>query len=159
MTSSLIAVRPAKADDIPLLSAMASRMTDFHHRLDPFNLPGIRTLEAHKEYFARIIGEDDAYCYVLLSGTHIAGYATARIREMNPYFVVPRIGHIENIYVDPRYRRMGLSRFALEKLFADFKARGVTYADLSVDVRNASGVEAWKDAGFEKWRYIMRRKL
>ena len=97
--------------------------------------------------------------YILLYGNHVVGFATAHIKKMNPVFSISKMGHIGTVYVEKKYRKAGLGKLAINESMGWFRKNHIQEVDLLVDVRNFSGVIAWKKTGFKDWRLVLRKRV
>ncbi len=81
------------------------------------------------------------------------------IEKPRPFLKLEKIGRISNACVDFDYRRKGVGKALLNKLFEWFRSNGVEYITLSVDVRNRDGYSFWRKMGFDDWMVRMIRRV
>jgi ribosomal protein S18 acetylase RimI-like enzyme len=70
-----------------------------------------------------------------------------------------KVGRIAEIYVDPKHRRAGAGRAAMEKIIAQMAADEVVYVTLATSIRNDSARRFWEALGFHEDRIEMKRTL
>jgi ribosomal protein S18 acetylase RimI-like enzyme len=70
-----------------------------------------------------------------------------------------RSGCINSAYVDPQWRRRGLTARMTERFQRWAVEHGATELSLGLDAANEVGIEAWRSLGFEAVSYRMARDL
>ena len=68
-------------------------------------------------------------------------------------------GYINSVYVEPPWRRQGVTARMVEHFERWATEHGATELMLGVDAANEEGVAAWEHLGFEPESYRMRRPL
>ena len=63
----------------------------------------------------------------------------------------PDIGHVEDVYVRPSYRRQGVATALVHHLAAAFRERGVEHIALDVDVGNDAARTLYERLGFRAY--------
>ena len=58
-------------------------------------------------------------------------------------------GHITQLCVRPRYRRLGLARLLLSTAAAGFLRQGVSEISLTVTEANANAIDLYRSEGYE----------
>jgi ribosomal protein S18 acetylase RimI-like enzyme len=72
-------------------------------------------------------------------------FGRAAVRED---LVASHIGRIDDVWVEPSFRRQGICRGLLKQLLVFFEQKGVQILDLYYTVSNAEAEYAWHDLGF-----------
>jgi len=90
---------------------------------------------------------------------NIVGYLMCSINDQHPSAEIRKIGHIGAVYVIPAYRRRGIASALMKEALKWLKEHKVEYADLNVDVQNATAVAAWKAMGFKPHQCNLTKKL
>jgi ribosomal-protein-alanine N-acetyltransferase len=79
-------------------------------------------------------------CIVAEVDGHIAGYAISRI--------LPGIGDLASLAINPAYRRRGVGRALLIAIEHDIREYGVFEINLEVRETNLAGLAFWQNMGF-----------
>lgn len=91
------------------------------------------------------------------SGQRAVGVLDGAIRD-NP-ITGTRSGFVNNAYVQPELRALGIGRTLLDHFEVWAREQGAADLRLSVDSENVVAVEAWRSLGFETVAYTMAREL
>jgi GNAT superfamily N-acetyltransferase len=157
-----IEVRPACADDLPLLVLW---MGDFFEHLrtatgDPYFAGAAAAPEAERHaLFARALAAGELLLVASLGGTP-CGYLLAR---PEPPFVrespIAAIGHVHHCFVAASARRRGVARRLIETAEAWFADRGIGYVELGYLVANGDAAATWPGLGYRPIRLVARKEL
>ncbi len=69
------------------------------------------------------------------------------------------MGSIEVLAVDEPYRRRGIAKLLLNRLFVAFRERGIDTVTLSVPAGESGAKELYDKLGFETRGYFMKKTL
>ena len=94
----------------------------------------------------------------------IVGFVYGRESKNAPDEVLRRwkatkVGSVEVLAVDEQYRRKGIARLLLNRLFVVFKARGIDTVTLSVPADESGAKELYDKLGFETRGYFLKKTL
>ena len=70
-----------------------------------------------------------------------------------------KVGSVEVLAVDEQYRRRGIARSLLNRLFVVFRERGIGTVTLSVPADESGAKELYDKLGFETRGYFMKKTL
>ena len=70
-----------------------------------------------------------------------------------------KVGSVEVLAVDEQYRRRGIARLLLNRLFVVFRERGIDTVTLSVPADEGGAKEFYDKLGFETRGYFMKKTL
>ena len=160
MTKKSIAIRRAKPSDLEYLVKFQQETADYHHSFDKIYNSSKRISKLSiAKHLLSILSKRTDRVYMLLQDGNIVGFATAHIKKMNPVFSLSKMGHIGTVYIEKKYRKSGLGTLAINESMSWFRKNRVKEVDLSVDVKNFSGVTAWKKMSFKDWRLVIRKRV
>ncbi len=94
----------------------------------------------------------------------IVGFVYGRESKNVPDEVLRRwratkVGSVEVLAVDEQYRRRGIARSLLNRLFVVFRERGIDTVTLSVPADESGAKELYDKLGFETRGYFMKKTL
>lgn len=142
----------AGGEDVPVLLRMMSRLAEQPPAV-PFDDGEVgRALEeffAHPEY---------GRTWLIKKERAVAGYVILTLGYSFEYR--GRDGFVDELYVEPGFRRRGLGRRAME--FVETRAReiGVNALHLEVDPKNEAALELYRSAAYKNHkRYLMTKWL
>lgn len=145
-------IREASPRDLPVLLRMMRSLAEQPPAL-PFDDGEVRA--AFEKFFA---DTELGQAWVLWLGEKPVGYA---ILTMGYSFEFRgRDAFIDELYIEPEFRRMGLGRRTLEFLEEKARALGVNALHLEVDRGNDAALELYRRAGYaDPGRYLMTKWL
>ena len=102
-----------------------------------------------KTEFENILKNESYNVFVVEHKTIICGYAITKVVsfENKPLIVNHKRLFIDDICVDPKYRKMGIGKFILENLETICRSSGYSYLDLNVWNFNTTAIEFYKKNG------------
>lgn len=158
MNKNIISIRRATIKDLDKLVRFEKQIADYHYAFDKIYKPG-RKILGIKNYYRSLLKKREHKILILLNNGYAVGFASAQVKKMRPVFSVGKMGHINTVFVESKYRKIGLGKLAIDEFVLWFRSNNISIVDLSVDVKNTGGVLAWNKLGFKNWRLILRRKI
>jgi ribosomal protein S18 acetylase RimI-like enzyme len=144
-----IIIRKAKLKEVGEISKLHKKLAEYHHRLDNFYSSKINS----KRYIRKVIKQ---ILVAELEGK-IVGFIIFRIKKHPAYS--EKITHISDLYVDEKYRKLGIGKKLVEEIIKLSKSKKVKYITITVHCKNEIGLKFWKKLGFEEYSKNMRLKL
>jgi len=154
-------VRPATSADLPRLGRLGALLVEEHHDFDPLRFLSARdrTPADYASFLARQLGKPDAVVLVADDNGDVIGYAYATVEGYDYMSLRGPAGVLQDIVVDPEYRRRGVGRLLLEAALASLKSRGAPRVVLSTAKRNEAAHRLFASAGFRPTMIEMTREL
>ena len=143
--------RAAAGEDEPVLLRMMRNLAEQEPGAYDFDAPVVR--QALRRFLA---SPDLGQAWVFFDGEIPVGYIVLTFGYSFEYH--GRDSFIDELYIEPQYRRRGLGRRAL--LFVEERARelGVTAIHLEVDQGNDAAAELYRRTGYEDHARFLRTK-
>lgn len=151
-------IRKAAEKDRPMILRLMEQLIEEHRRLDAYYKPFAK-YRGLKDYIADAATDENKLLLVAENDGMIIGYFLGIIEEAPFYSVENYIGVVADAAVDKKYRRRGALAALFKEALEWFRKKGVNYIELSVDIRNAAAVAAWRRMGFAEYKYRMRRPV
>jgi ribosomal protein S18 acetylase RimI-like enzyme len=151
-------VRPMTKADLPAVAPMAGALVRLHHETDPrrfFLVPNIE--EGYAAFFARELGNGDAFLFVAEKDGAIAGYTYATLEGRDWNLLLDAHGAIHDVFVDPRARGAGVAKALLNTVIGALEDRGAVNIVLSTMVSNMAAQRVFAKAGFRPTMIEMTR--
>jgi ribosomal protein S18 acetylase RimI-like enzyme len=100
-------------------------------------------------FYRRLLRSHDAVAVVAeaLPGEEVVGMAIGRLQR-HPQFEPGRSGKIDDVWVDPRYRRRSVARRMMIQVARHFRQRGIRMLLLEYAIGNRGAEKAWPRLGF-----------
>jgi ribosomal protein S18 acetylase RimI-like enzyme len=151
-------VRPAVADDVPQVAALAAALVRMHHATDPDRFLIVDGVEAgYARFLSGEIRRDGAVVLVAARGEHVSGYAYGTLDGRDWQLLLDAHGTIQDICVAEGERRQGLGRSLLGEMIAALTKLGAPRIVLSTMVGNDAAQRLFREAGFRPTMLEMTR--
>ncbi len=152
-------IRAARPEDLADLSHLWRDLLAYHRDIGERDVRPSKALKEGREFIKEHIGVKGRLCLVAESRDAPVGFLVGTLRKRSPAFGGWRYGHIYDVYVDGRHRRLGTGRALVEEAFRWFRRHGVRRVQLQVRARNSAGVGFWRDLGFADLAITLERLL
>jgi len=152
-------IRKALPGDIDAIVCLNTQLADYHRRIDDYYKPGVQTAEGFKQFLQEIIEDENYLILVATAEDKTVAYFLGMITGAKPFLSPEKTGRISDAFVEENYRKSGIGKIMFEQMLQWFKEHQIEHLELSVDVRNEIGVNAWKKYGFEPFMLKMKMKL
>lgn len=151
--ASVVTFRPAASEDEPALLRMMRNLAEQDPGAYFFDEPLVR------ETLRKFLGDSNlGEAWIFFDGVTPAGYVVLTFGFSFEYH--GRDAFLDELYVEPSYRRQGLGRRATEFIAERARERGVTAIHLEVDEGNRAAEELYRRAGYaDHSRYLMTKWL
>jgi ribosomal protein S18 acetylase RimI-like enzyme len=140
MTASreILSVRRATASDVEVL---VSLMQDYYAEA---NFP--LDLESASSSFHALLANADSGCVWLAHpGTQPVGHAVLTVRHTMEHGGLS--GYVDDLFVQPPFRRAGVGRAMLAQLFAEARCRGCSSVQVEVGASNVPALALYSKHG------------
>jgi ribosomal protein S18 acetylase RimI-like enzyme len=153
-----MAIRPARAADVPAIVRLWREMWDFHVPYDPRFRATPLADEAMARWIEMNLESERAAVFVAEDPPEPpGGYCLALILESFPGLPAQFYGRISEIAV--HRRREGLGTQLLAAAHAWLRSRGVPYVEVDVAVRNPVARAFWRKQGYTDFLERLRLEL
>jgi len=137
----MVKVRPCSSNDLQSVFEIAEKYTSFDATPTFADIEGMYS--RNPDYF--FVAEDN-------SG-RVTGFITGYERKGLPENVLrtwnaKRVGYVELMAVDSRYRRKGIGRALMNTLLEHFQRNGIDIVNLDVPAEQEAAVQLYKKLGF-----------
>lgn len=89
----------------------------------------------------------------------LVSYIWAEVQYLEYLNPKKKVGYINELFVEKKFRKRGISRRLVEKCLEWFKKQKIGFVSLSVFAQNKDAVEVYKRFGFEPFSIYMRKKI
>jgi len=151
-SSAAVEIREAKAQDLPALLRMMRSLAEQPPAI-PFDEDEVRAA------LDKFLGHADlGHAWLLWLGEKPAGYVILTLGYSFEFR--GRDAFIDELYIEPGFRRRGLGRRELEFLEEKARASGVNALHLEVDRGNDPAMELYRRTGYENHgRHLLTKWL
>ncbi len=151
-------IRRATVKDLDELVRLIKLLGDYHHGFDADYRPG-REMTEERKFLAQSFRKRNRRFYVAVSESKIIGFCSGEVLKKSFIFRTRQVGHIQQTFIEPRFRHAGIGREFISLFITWFKSRGLTSVEITVDTRNKLGVAAWKRLGFKEYQLRLKKRI
>jgi ribosomal protein S18 acetylase RimI-like enzyme len=101
------------------------------------------------EFVKSLLDKENYLVAVAEIESKVVGYVIGSVVITPEVFALRRRMYIQDMVIDPTYRRQGIGKKLMEMALAFAKEQQVEKLDLLVAVKNEGGNKFWKEMGFE----------
>ncbi|MBU0460739.1 MAG: GNAT family N-acetyltransferase, partial [Nanoarchaeota archaeon] len=76
-----------------------------------------------------------------------------------PVLALGKYGFISDVYVVDSYRKKGISKQLISKLYLWFEKNGINLVELSIHIKNKGAIKTWGKAGFQPYMIKYYKKI
>ena len=144
-------IRPAEAQDLPAIAALAGMLVRQHHEADAARFMLVPNVEAgYAQFFAAELSDPDVSILTAMVDARCVGYAYARLEPRNWNDLLDACGALHDLYVDASFRRTGIARDLVEAVRGWLRSRGAPRLVLHTASKNASARAFFAALGFRE---------
>ena len=149
-----VIIRESKESDSQAVYGLFRVIADLHKNGRPDMFPDLVSKYTVDEVRERLSGEDNGVFVADLEGKTVGYVFCEVIREGAGYTL-----YIDDLCVDPDFRRMGIARMLMDKTKEYAKTKNCAFIMLNVWEFNQSAIEFYEKYGFETRTRHMEIKL
>ena len=151
-------IRNAKKTDFKNILILVEKMVAYHRELDGYYKPfsKYQNLKVEAESWLK---DKNTLVLVTEDESGLIGYGRFSVEKAPTYVSAKKIGVVDDIFIEPSYRKHGVAKEIFNQALEWFKKKKVTNVELNVDARNTAGIEFWKKLGFFGYKMRMRIDL
>jgi ribosomal protein S18 acetylase RimI-like enzyme len=147
-----------RVDDIdaafPELAALLEELHQYHQALRPHEF----VPEWRSRWISYLRQDSERLVLLARKAGEPVGYLNGSIRR-DPGLFRETYGYIDDAYVQPDLRRLGLGAAMLSRFEAWCREQGATEVRLSVAAANDVGFSFWQKSGFRPMSHTMTKSL
>lgn len=141
-----IAFREATDKDLDQIAALVARLKRLNEEFDPLLKVSEKLEESCREYMKKAIHSEDSLVVVAEHGGRIIGVLKAGYID-RVFYDPPFEGQIQEFYILPQYRRMGIGKKMLEYVIEKLRHK-VSFITVSFPSLNRIAVSFYEKFGF-----------
>lgn len=152
-------IRKANLNDIEQVTKYGIALLEQHSHFDPYFTPTKTADKVYRNFLEKSLSADDRFLLVAEKNGKLIGYTAAEIQARSPIFQITKNGYINDVFVEPEYRKLGIARKFLTELKGWFQSKDIDYVELSVLTKNEIGKKAWAKFGFDAYEIKERVEM
>ena len=143
-------IRPATADDVPIVLPMVQRLADLHQSWDPRRYPYLPEIGRRYDRWLRSRAADPRSVFLVaeVSPGKLAGFCVATVEGEIPIYRTEEIGFLHDLWVEEDYRHEGVGRQMTMLLIERFREMGIKQVRLETAAANEPARALFRSCGF-----------
>ena len=152
-------IKRATIDDFDQIKGIKLAAKASERRYNKSLKPIQQTREKYFSYLRNDLSDEDRAVFIAMDRDKPVGIIAGRIHTTLPIKLLPRKGHISNLFVVPSHRKKGLASRLLKELLDWFKEKEIEDVRLGVHARNASALNMFRKLKFKEYAIEMKKSL
>ena len=161
-----IKLRRATIADIGMLTVMARKMLGHHIALSSGDSTIMAYLKPDRDFdriwkgwVGKWIRSANGMVIIAESDNKPVGYALGYIKKNTPIYSLKEIGYIGDLYVEKRFRGLGVGTIMKDYMLSWFRKRKMHYVSIAVHESNSAAHKVYASWGFSDYYREMRQRL
>ncbi|CAH1534169.1 GNAT family N-acetyltransferase [Vibrio owensii] len=158
-TSAEYVIRTAHVEQLDEINELLCALHEEHHRKSPYIFKSGKAAVKEKD-IAHYIVQPNHFVYVAIYSKQIVGFITGRVYKLQSVALQSNfLGNIDEIYILPKFRRLGIAQTLIHQLETSFIQHGATHAYLDVWSQNASALSFYAKQSFRSHIVSLKKVL
>ena len=143
-------IRPGRRGDATEAARLWMRSAEEHTTHDPVYATAPGAEKTMRRFLADLASSDHSFLFVAVVRDRTVGFISGELREGSPTFLPKTWASVDDVFVEPDHRNLGVGRALLKSVEAWAKERGANGVSLQVAAANARGRKFYTDLGFRE---------
>ncbi len=143
-------IRPGRRDDAAEAARLWMQSAEEHTAHDPVYATAAGAEKTMRRFLADLASSGHSYLFVALAGGRTVGFISGELREGSPTFLPKTWASVDDVFVEPDHRNLGMGRALLRSVEAWAKERGASGVSLQVAAANARARKFYEELGFRE---------
>jgi len=143
-------IHPGRREDAAQAARLWMQSAREHTSHDPIYVTAPGAERVMRRFLANLTSSNHAFLFVAEYDGRTIGFASGELRESSPTFRPKTWATVDDVFVEPDYRNLGVGRALVESVKAWAKERGADGVSLQVAAANERGRKFYEDLGFRE---------
>jgi ribosomal protein S18 acetylase RimI-like enzyme len=143
-------IRPGRRDDAAEAARLWMQSAEEHTAHDPVYATAPGAEKTMRRFLADLASSGHSFLFVAVSGGRTVGFISGELREGSPTFQPKTWASVDDVFVEPDHRNLGMGRALLESVGAWARERGASGISLQVAAANARARKFYEELGFRE---------
>src|ERR687893_2414307 len=103
-----------------------------------------------RRFLADVANSGYSFLFVAVTEGRTVGFISGELREGSPTFLPKTWASVDDVFVEPEHRNLGMGKALLQSVEAWAKERGASGVSLQVAAANARARKFYRDLGFRE---------
>jgi GNAT superfamily N-acetyltransferase len=143
-------IRPGRREDAAEAARLWMRSAQEHTSHDPIYTTSPDAERVMRRFLADLASGSHTFLFVVEYDGRTVGFVSGELQESSPAFHPKTWASVDDVFVAPDYRNLGVGRALFESVKAWAKERGADGISLQVAAANERGRRFYEDLGFRE---------
>ncbi len=143
-------IRSGRREDAAEVARLWMQSAGEHTAHDPIYATAPGAEKVMRRFLADLAGSSHSFLFVAESAGRTVGFISGELREGSPAFRPKTWASVDDVFVEPGHRNLGVGRALLESVKAWAKERGANGISLQVAAANERGRKFYEELGFRE---------
>jgi GNAT superfamily N-acetyltransferase len=143
-------IRSGRREDAEAAARLWMQSAEEHTAHDRIYATAPGAEQVMRRFLADLASSGHSFLFVAESGGRVVGFISGELREGSPTFLPKTWASVDDVFVEPDHRNLGVGRALLKSVEAWAKERGANGVSLQVAAANARGRKFYTDLGFRE---------
>ena len=150
MKEGTFIIRPGRREDAAEAARLWMQSAEEHTAHDPIYATAADAERVMRRFLADLTGSGHSFLFVAVSAGRIVGFISGELREGSPAFRPKTWASVDDVFVEPDYRNLGVGRALFQSVKAWAKDKGADGVSLQVAAANERGRKFYEELGFRE---------
>ncbi len=143
-------IRPGRREDAAEAALLWMQSAKEHTAHDPIYATAADAERVMRRFLADLAGSSHSFLFVAVIGDQTVGFISGELREGSPAFRPKTWASVDDVFVEPDHRNLGVGRALLESVKTWAKDKGADGVSLQVAAANERGRKFYEELGFRE---------
>jgi ribosomal protein S18 acetylase RimI-like enzyme len=143
-------IRPGRREDAAEAARLWMQSAREHTAHDRIYTTSPGAERVMRRFLAELAGSNHSFLFVAESASKTIGFISGELREGSPTFQAKTWASVDDVFVEPDYRSLGVGRALLESVKAWAREKGADGVSLQVAAANERGRKFYEALGFRE---------
>jgi GNAT superfamily N-acetyltransferase len=143
-------IRSGRREDAADAARLWMQSAKEHTAHDPIYTTSAGAERVMQRFLADLTSSSHAFLFVAEYDGRTVGFVSGELRESSPTFRPKTWASVDDVFVEPNYRNLGVGRALVESVKVWAKERGADGVSLQVAAANERGRKFYEDLGFRE---------
>jgi GNAT superfamily N-acetyltransferase len=143
-------IRPGRREDAAEAARLWMQSAREHTAHDPIYATSPGAERVMRRFLADLAGSNHSFLFLAEDAGRTVGFISGELREGSPTFQAKTWASVDDVFVEPVHRNLGVGRALLERVKGWAKERGADGVSLQVAAANERGRKFYAELGFRE---------
>lgn len=143
-------IRPGRREDAAEAARLWMQSAEEHKTHDRVYATAPGAEKTMRRFLADVAKSSFSFLFVAVAGERTVGFISGELRQGSPTFLPKTWASVDDVFVEPDHRNLGVGRALLQSVEAWAKERNADGISLQVAAANSRGRKFYEELGFRE---------